>query len=95
LIPGRNRSPSLACLGKTTCPLLDNFVVMPYYLTLAAVSKPCLLSPAGPFPISAFSVSALQHFSVSPSRFRVLGVFRGGSPGNQAAPEGENSRQLA
>jgi hypothetical protein len=55
------------------------------------------------FPFSAFSISAFQRFSVSAfqrssvslSRFRVFGVFRGGSPGNHAAPAGENSRQLA
>jgi hypothetical protein len=39
LVPGRNRSRVRACLGRTTCPLLDNVAVMPYRLTVLDVSQ--------------------------------------------------------
>src|SRR5260221_11994462 len=39
LVPGRNWSRARACLGRTTCPLLDKVTVMAYCLTFLGVSQ--------------------------------------------------------
>jgi hypothetical protein len=42
VIPGRSRKRIRALFGRTTCPLLDSFVVIPYRLTPSTVSQVCL-----------------------------------------------------
>jgi hypothetical protein len=43
----------------------------------------------------ACGILPLRIYSLTPFRFHVSGVFRGGPPENHAAPAEENSRQLA